>query len=181
MPFSMEISRTLVRMERSRSLGTHELDHVREAIRRLIAQEGSQIAVAKRLGVSQPTLSNALSGLRPPGVGLARRVADALGIPLDALLSGRPTTRPNADRPTLDRIPGYAEVEALARARARYLPDAAWERTRAMSGAALGELTPEILVGFAQLWAQVEAGKLREAPDDGERPPAVKPNTNRRK
>lgn len=174
MPFSMENSRTLVRMERARSLGTHELDHVREAIRRLIEQEGSQIAAARKLGVSQPTLSNALSGLRPPGVGLARRLADALGLQLDALLSGRPTTTREDNLPRLDRIPGYAEVEAAARARAPYLPAVAWEKTRAMSGAALADLTPELLVGFASTWAQVAAGRLRELPpDEGTKPPPV--------
>lgn len=175
MPFPMGIPRTIQRMERSRSLRPEELDRVRAAVRQLIEREGSQVAAARRIGVSQPTLSNALSGLRPPGVALARQVALALGMPLDALLSGRPVaTRP---APTLDRVPGYAEVEAAARAKAPYLPEEAWARTRAMSGADLADLTPELLVGFTQTWASVLAGRLREAPDDGERAPAPRRKT----
>lgn len=146
----------------------------------------TQDQAAQRLGVSGPYVSQVRGGVRQLGAGSAQKFADALGIGVGELLSradafaakhpDRVPKRPTRDdgRPTLDRIPGYAEVEAAARARAPYLPAVAWEKTRAMSGAALADLTPELLVGFATTWAQVAAGRLRELPpDEGTKPPPV--------
>ena len=153
---------------------------MREATRKLVAEHGSQAKLAERLGddPGQQSISKHLNGT-PAGVYFAERIASLLHVSVEDLL-GRPTTRDDG-RPTLDRIPGYAEVEAAARARAPYLPAVAWEKTRAMSGAALADLTPELLVGFASTWAQVAAGRLRELPpDEGAKPPPPN-NTNRRK
>lgn len=153
----------------------------------------TQDQAAQRLGVSGPYVSQIRSGARQLGAGSTQKFADALGIGVGELLSrAEAFAAKHPDRvpkraarddalPRLDRIPGYEAIEAAARARAPYLPPAAWERTRAMSGAALSDLTPELVVGFAKTWADVLAGKLREMPDDGDRPPPVKSNLNRRK
>lgn len=156
----------------------------------------TQEQVAQRVGISGPFVSQLRNGRRQIGSEVAAKVAAAMGVTFGEFLvraerfaAAHPekvrrraavATRDDG-LPRLDRIPGYDAIEAAARARAPYLPPAAWEKTRAMSGAALADLTPELLVGFAQTWAQVVAGKLREMPDDGERPPAVKSNANRRK
>lgn len=163
-------------LRRTNALTMEEDDRVRKAVRKLVADAGSQRALsaalaAKGLRVSQQTINRHLNG-DAAGREFAQLVARAVGVTYDELL-GRPTPRDDG-RPTLDRIPGYAEVEAAARARAPYLPAVAWEKTRAMSGAALADLTPELLVGFASTWAQVAAGRLRELPpDEGAKPPPV--------
>ena len=73
--------------------------------------------------------------------------------------------------PTLERIEGYAAAEAAARAIAPRIPDAAWARVRAMSGADVRVVDAESVLGFARLWERVLAGQVQEYPDDGEVPP----------
>lgn len=168
-PVPVRESATLGKMA-GRSLSPDETERLCKALRERRAAGETQEQLATRIGVSQQTISRALRG-EGAGFDLARRFAAAYGMPVDVVLSGRP----GGTRPTLDRIPDYAEVEAAARARAPYLPDAAWAKVRAMSGADVADLTPELLVGFATTWAQAIAGRLREMPDDGDRPPPVKP------
>jgi transcriptional regulator with XRE-family HTH domain len=74
-----------------RSLAGEEAERVRDAIRRLVSSAGTQTAAAKQLSVTQQTISDVLKG-KAPGVALARRVAEALGVPLDALLAGTAQT-----------------------------------------------------------------------------------------
>lgn len=95
------------------------------------------------------------------------------GVTYDELL-GRPTTRDDG-RPTLDRIPGYAEAEAEARRRAPYLPDSVWVTTRASSGARLEHVTWPLVLELARVWHKVETGELQPYPMESGRPPPVKP------
>lgn len=157
--------------------------YLAEWLRRALKAESAR-SLAQRIGVTHATVSMVARDLENAGtkilLGVSRVEAKAPHeIEADAAawaLNNPPPKRIARDdgRPTLDRIPGYAEVEAAARARAPYLPAVAWEKTRAMSGAALADLTPELLVGFATTWAQVAAGRLRELPpDEGAKPPPV--------
>lgn len=157
--------------------------YLAEWLRRALKTESAR-SLATRIGVTHATVSMVARDLENAGTKILLGVSRVEGrapheIEADATAwakdNPRPTrTVPATDRPTLDRIPGYAEAEAAARARAPYLPAVAWEKTRAMSGAALADLTPELLVGFATTWAQVAAGRLRELPpDEGAKPPPV--------
>jgi transcriptional regulator with XRE-family HTH domain len=75
-------------MERGKSLSVEEQQRVREALGELLRKHGTQQALAGKLGVTQQTVSQVLRGL-PPGVVVARRVAEELSVPLENLLSGK--------------------------------------------------------------------------------------------
>lgn len=76
----------------SKSLAPDDAERVRAALVRFVDAEGSQVAVARRLGVTQQSVSQVISGASAPGVVLASKLASATGVAFDALLSGRPTT-----------------------------------------------------------------------------------------
>lgn len=168
---------------------TTDLDPVVSAylahwIRGALRSESAR-SLGTRLGVTHATISMVSREQQVAGskllVGVARlENKSPAQIEADAVEWARatPPVRPAVKtimRPTLDRIPDYEATEKLARARAPYLPEEAWARVRAMAGADVADLTPELLVGFATTWAQAIAGRLREMPDDGDRPPPVKP------
>lgn len=157
----------------SKSLPEPEQRRVREALRRLVESEGgSQTAAAKRLGITQQTVSQVLGG-DSPGVKMARAIAAAMQVPLDELLSGQrreTTVHYDSTRPILGAMPGYAEAEALARTMAPRLPESAWEAARKTSGADLRRVDAATVLGFAQLWASA-AGQVQPYPDDGDVPP----------
>lgn len=163
----------------SKSLDPDQAEHVRVRLLALIEEAGSQVEVARRLGVTQQSVSQVVGGRSQPGVVLAARLATMLRITLDDLLTGRSavsgrrenTVHHDATRPTLDRIEGYAAAEAAARAIAPRIPDAAWARVRAMSGADVRVVDAESVLGFARTWERVLAGQVQPYPDDGEVPP----------
>lgn len=97
-------------MLRGKSLSGDEAERVRIALADVVRQAGTQTAAAKRLDVTQQTISDVLKG-KAAGVGLARRVADALSISLDDLLAGRAASSPAEG----DRYPERAIAADLAR------------------------------------------------------------------
>ena len=84
-------------MAGGRSLTEDESARVRADLHALVEREGTQGAVARKLGVSQQTISNVLGGKRA-GYSLARSVAHARRIKnVDAWLAGGAAAPP--DRP----------------------------------------------------------------------------------
>lgn len=73
----------------TRALTQRETDNVRRAIRNLIDECGSQLAAARKIGISQQVLSRINSG-DPAGLYVAKKVAAARRVPLAELLSPLP-------------------------------------------------------------------------------------------
>lgn len=171
---------------------------------------GAKQRIADALGIPSPqSIGQWQRGERAMAIETFEGIADKWGVGADAMREAankwakdRPELLDDGRRdavvvrdtalPQYGRIPGYDAVEAEARRRAPYLPPEVWDRLRQASGAQIQEITPEFLVGQANLFAPLVAGRaplrpdqrgdgLREMPDDGERPPAVKSNANRRK
>lgn len=152
-----------------RSLSPDELDRLQKFLAALRARGETQAQIAERSGISQQSVSRALAGVGA-GYDFSRAIARAYGVSVEELLSGQPAP-PTRTAPTLDRIDGYAAAEAAARAIAPRIPDAAWARVRAMSGADVRVVDAEAVLGFARLWERVLAGQVQEYPDDGDVPP----------
>lgn len=171
--------------------------YVRDRIRQMLdAGEVTGNEMAQRLGISKGQVSQLRSGkvkAGPDTVEGFRRAFDVSYGDLEKAAAAWAKQNPPKDAvvvyetalPQYGRIPGYEAVEAEARRRAPYLPSEVWARVRAASGASVQELTPEFLIGQANLFAPLVAGKaplrpdqpgdgLREAPDDGEKPPPPK-------
>jgi transcriptional regulator with XRE-family HTH domain len=70
----------------SRELTPSENAALVEHIRAMVAEKGTQSAVARELGVQQATLSTLLSGKTTGGFRLARAVARSLQMPLEVVL-----------------------------------------------------------------------------------------------
>jgi len=142
---------------------THALDpaqdqRVREAVRRLVAEMGSQVAVSRRIAVSQQTISRHLAGV-PAGKNLARAVAAATGVDLEVLVDGRRRTR---ERPAYGSLPGWPQAESDARRRYRHIPADVWSEAAEMSGASAPAIvTPEWVLQVALVVLMA-----RRAPDD---------------
>lgn len=71
------------------SLEDHEAERIREAIRELLRRpkyDGNMTALGDDLQVSQPALSQILSGKNTPSLPTARRVAKLLGVEIWVLL-----------------------------------------------------------------------------------------------
>lgn len=155
-------------MLRGKSLSKAESDRVRAHLNRLVQTHGTQVAVAKLLGVSQQTVSQVLRG-DAAGVVLAKRVADALSLTFDEVL-GRSTPQ---DEPKLGSLPGWTEAEAEARRRFRYVPEAAWTAVANLRTAQPPRrLTPDWIGALASDWARVldgdgdETDELLTTPQD---------------
>lgn len=154
---------------RRASLTPEEDERVRAATRSLVAECGSQARLAERLNndPGQQTISKHLNGT-PAGIHFAERIAGLLRRDVDDLL-GR--DRPARAAPILANAPGYEEAEAAARQLGRRIPEEAWQRVRAMSGAGIRVVDAEAVLGFARTWERVLAGQVEEYPDDGDLPP----------
>lgn len=103
----------------SKALDPHVNDQIRSIVRELRDREfdGNAKAFAKRLGVSQPAISDFLSGKRGAGVAFIRKLALYTGRSTDDLLGTEP--RAGSVAPNLldiERALRDAE-EAIARAR----------------------------------------------------------------
>lgn len=136
----------------TRSLTPKESERVREALRSLLAVEGTQTALAKRLGVSQQALSAVLRGTATGGYALGRAVAQALGaVSPDAWLRG---ASPKAAAPRIRDRPGYDEALAIALTVFKRVPVSAFDAIGDLMGDRLPEtITPEFLGGLATTWA----------------------------
>lgn len=149
---------------------------MRQATRRLVEEHGSQARLAERLANNpgQQSISKHLAGT-PAGMHFAERIAALMHVDVNELLGrGEMSAHLSNRAPTLDRIEGYAAAEAAARAIAPRIPDAAWAKVRAMSGADVRVVDAEAVLGFARTWERVLAGQVQPYPDDGDVPPAPK-------
>lgn len=158
--------------------------YLAEWLRRALKAESAR-SLAQRIGVTHATVSMVARDLENAGtkilLGVSRVEAKAPHeIEADAqawALDNPPPKRIARDdgRPTLDRVPGYAEAEAEARRRAPYLPDSVWVTTRASSGARLEQVGWPLVLELARVWHRVETGELQPYPPESGRPPPVKP------
>lgn len=101
----------MVKPMSGRSLTPEENERVVAVIREML-QSTSQTELARRLGIKQPTVSALIQGRHNAGYPLARRVAEIQRIPVEELLSGRPTQGTGAR--WRDVIPGWADLESQA-------------------------------------------------------------------
>jgi hypothetical protein len=102
-------------MSRARSLSPEESARVAAAVRLLMEEYGSQMAVSKQLqmpdgsSVSQASVSLSLRGI-PVGVTFARAVALKLGMSFEELVSGASAKADGVRR--YKQLPGWAEAAA---------------------------------------------------------------------
>lgn len=152
-----------MRVPSPKSLRHEEAERVRAELRRLVEEAGygGQSKVAESLGVSQQTVGRVVraESPEPPGVYLARRLADLLNVSVDDLIAGR---REPADRSaplTFGALPGWPEAEAEARQRYPRVPDEAWLGARRMAGWDMGErlrITSDFVRAQARRWEETQ-------------------------
>lgn len=142
-------------MASHRSLAPEEVGRVLAAVRAVIDEAGSQVAAAKKIGVTQQSLSKYLRGEGAPGWAFARLVATARGVEVDELLTGRPT-RAADDLVTLRSCPGWEEAAAeVARrwpALAPLVPEVA-----SIIVPHRAPVTASLIVQFCSTWAQMSS------------------------
>lgn len=124
---------------------------MRAAVRELVAELGSQSAAAKKIGLSQQTISRHLEGF-PAGKRLAAAVATARGVPFAKLL-GRVVIYDQTTTPRFDNLPGW--TDALARARLAFprVTDDEWAAAGRRSAEEFppdGILEPELLLKLVE-------------------------------
>lgn len=153
MPMPMISNAIVLPMAQTRS-GKGRTDrqnaYARERAKVLRAGYSSTTAMAKALGVSQPTLSNFLNGENGAGFQLGPALAHALGITEEELFSDPTSTQ--AAKPVLGNLPGAQEALAVARKREPFFPPFAWEDALQTSPLiAPPRATPEALIYAARL------------------------------
>ncbi len=147
----------------ARTLNLEQQERVRAELRKLYSELGTQEAVAAALEIKQPSVGAILNGVRPPGMGLAAKIAAYRGVPVDALLTGQASYKD---------LPGWdvAVKDALAR---RLVPRWAVEKV----GTWTAQFTPArvdaaLVKDLALLWlshadpAEVVALDTAEADED---------------
>ena len=158
----------------AKSLSPNAQAAVRAALRVLLHQHGKQTDLAKLLNIKQQTISSVNSGTSQPGVKFAMSVAAALGVPLEAVLSGpmTPDAYP-ARAAALLRLHGLllpATVDAL---RAEDSPGATTWTVEDWVREAMGEqdrqrraLAKPVPFNRAEVESELQAAKVRLAPAD---------------
>lgn len=156
----------------SKSLTPEQAALVRERLRELLEKEGygGQTRVAKALDISQQHISRMTRARNPedPGVLVALRLADVLGVSFDGLIGrkvpgSREESRVVRDPSTVPIFGNHPDWEtALTAARERYrrIPPEAWEGASQMSAAMFperGMLTPEMVAQLARTWEEMQA------------------------
>lgn len=131
---------------------------VRAALRRLIAEMGTQTAVAKALGVSQPAVSAVLSSKSNAGPRLAQRLASHFGLTLDQLTQGHDD--PKLPPETWARLPWWDATLAHARQLYPSVTAAAWE----WLGSLRGEPPPPDALALGQIAATWDQAQARTQP-----------------
>lgn len=116
---------------KGKSFSDEQNARIRDAAKRLLDRYRTTVALAKELGVAQPTVSNFLSGKNGAGPEIALKIAAASGMSLDELIGSEPG---DGRRPTFGGLPGWPEAEAEARPMRRAASDLDWARARALSG-----------------------------------------------
>ena len=79
----------VARMSSTRALSKTQSAHVRERLREIKTEAGSQEAAARRLGISQQVLGRILNG-DPAGLYVATKLARFEHVPLEVILDGAP-------------------------------------------------------------------------------------------
>lgn len=74
----------------ARALNQAEAEHVRNRIRDLLAEGQTEQTIADMIGVSQQSVGRIKNDKQTPGYQLARNLAEAERVPVDALLDGVP-------------------------------------------------------------------------------------------
>lgn len=159
-----------------KSLTTAQRERVRAALRDLRAKYATQKELEKALGVTQQSVSNALSGA-DFGVFLAAGVARALGVPLEELLTGQKV----GSVPRYRDLPGWdvAAAEAYGRKRA---PGFAIEAAGASPAAVQPDVvTTEFVERCAFFWYENAPLEERAAAEAAEAAAAVRHSAIRRK
>ena len=125
-----------------RSLTDEENSRVIAAVRALLADGTTQVALAERLGVNQATLSSFLARRHRAGWGFARRVAEVSGTDVERIINEMSTHTP---APTWRHLPGAAAAFAEARRRFPSVTSAAWAWVESLAGSLPPSLDPAFL------------------------------------
>jgi transcriptional regulator with XRE-family HTH domain len=173
-----------------KSLDPDEFGRLHAVLRRLRESGMTQVVIAEKAGISQQNVSRAMKPAEEgggAGYDFARAIARVAGMTSEELLTGRRETTVvrDGDAPTLERVPGYLDAERSARAIAPRIQESVWIRVRTMSGADLGSIDAETVLGFARQWERALSAApvlrpdqpgdgLRQFPDDGDTPPPTK-------
>lgn len=151
----------------SNALTKAESDRVRAALERLWREAGTQRELGRRLGVTPQAISRVIQG-QGAGVTLARKVAEALGISMEALLGGSEADVSDAVmEPRFANLSGWAEMEAEARRRFRHVPAEAFEAVRNLRGARVPDVvTAEWIGQLASTYAMALRGEGEDVDPD---------------
>lgn len=118
-PVSVRKQGTLARVSSAKSLSPEEAERVRALLRRLVDEygRGGQTKLAKRLDVGQQSISRVIRAESPeaPGVYIAKKLADALGLTFDAVVSGQSVPRQDSRVEYDERYPNRAVAVEMAR------------------------------------------------------------------
>lgn len=138
---------------------------MRDALRRIVLDAGSQAEASRQLGYTQQQVSRVMHGI-PAGRTFAERIAEHLGTTF-AELTGRGLVAKREERPAFANLPGWAEAEAEARRRYRHVPPEAFDAVGSLSGAAAPKaVTPEWIGQMASLFVLVLNGGDGDADTD---------------
>lgn len=145
-----------------KSFSAAENERIRAAARRLLEQhDGNQRVLAEALGVTQPTVSNFLSGKNGAGVTLAKKIAVAVGVGLDALVA--PPSVKSGEGSRWRALPWWASVIAEAKKLFPKVSDLAWTRLGNLMGEQPPTKDPVGLGMLASSWDQVSTDDDRAA------------------
>lgn len=150
----------------TRALVSEEADRVKEALVRLLAEAGTQRELARRVGVTPQAISRVLTG-GDSGPALARKVADAMGVPLELLLRGDTSGESGVLEPRFGNLSGWAEAEAEARRRFRHVPSEAFDAVRDLRGARTPDVVTSEWIGqMAGTYAMALRGEGEDVDPD---------------
>lgn len=140
-----------------RSLSDEENERVIAAVRSLLADGTTQVALAERLAVDQATVSSFLAKRHRAGWAFARKVASQVGIPVEDMLAGKATKRAAA---AWRDLPGATPAFDEAR---RMFPGVSAEAWAWVEGLA-GSPPPSIAPVFFWTLATAYVNAPRDAP-----------------
>lgn len=121
-----------------RSLSDEENERVIAAVRSLLADGTTQVALAERLAVDQATVSSFLAKRHRAGWAFARKVAAQLGIPVEDMLAGRSAKRASVWRD----LPGATSAFDEARRMFPGVSAEAWAWVEGLAGSPPPSVAP---------------------------------------
>lgn len=113
-----------------RSLSPAESERLRDALRELVSRYGTQKDVAAKVGVTQQAISTVLGKNSAGSYALARKVAQALGRPVEVVLGAHAVAGAMLWRD----LPSTAAALDQARAQFPGVSAAAWEWVEGLAG-----------------------------------------------